>query len=547
MRTLLAAIACGLGAATVSGKVLSPAAQSLFDYSMQVQDLRWDDSYKYIWYSDNGPWSVRFTAWYTAGLLHRNQGNDVNNAKAALENILACQLTENFDSAWYGTFKLSPDQPYPTPDSPLYPPSIYNTYDPNWREFVGSQLVQVVEEFEDLIGADLVGRIEDALEIAAIGAMRRNGSYPTGDNLILGYSNPGIMRALTVGWIGARRENSTFIDFANTQGTQLLELFQDGGENVLGEYNAPTYYGVDTWALAANIKYGPCNATMTTNAGTILTELWKDIADHYNPYLGNMAGPYDRAYTRDMTEHSAILSMYWWGVFGQEYKAGPLPPKGESDFLYDVAQGAALSLIMDVVAAHIDKTTATALQVKGSWEGTRFINKTIHEDLGTSQVRVATSWLSAPLMIGAQQVAETVNRGNQFVPAIVHWASDPSHTPYPYIGFFSLYPTASTISAVAGPNSLVVSYPNTTQAGTGIFTFALSGVAPSWTLGGKHVVNGLEELPCLSVNVTAPGLVKQPVVYGASLRDHLIYNISYAVPPEFEGIPEVKLDIRYTC
>jgi hypothetical protein len=54
---------------------------------MQVNDDRWDDSYKYIWYQDNGPWSVRFTAWYTAGLLYRAQGNDVENAKAAIENM----------------------------------------------------------------------------------------------------------------------------------------------------------------------------------------------------------------------------------------------------------------------------------------------------------------------------------------------------------------------------------------------------------------------------------------------------------------------------
>jgi hypothetical protein len=60
-------------------------AQSLFDYSMSIQDLRWDETYKVVWFNDNGPWSIRFTAWYTAGLLHRNQGDDVENAKAALK------------------------------------------------------------------------------------------------------------------------------------------------------------------------------------------------------------------------------------------------------------------------------------------------------------------------------------------------------------------------------------------------------------------------------------------------------------------------------
>lgn len=46
-------------------------------------------------------------------------------------------MNGDFDSAWYGTFKLAPDEPNPTPNGPLYPPSIYGTYDPNWREFVG--------------------------------------------------------------------------------------------------------------------------------------------------------------------------------------------------------------------------------------------------------------------------------------------------------------------------------------------------------------------------------------------------------------------------
>lgn len=65
----------------------SKAAQSLFDYSMQVSDLRFDDYYKFIWYQEKGEFSTRFTAWYCAGLLHRNQGNDVDNAKAAIANV----------------------------------------------------------------------------------------------------------------------------------------------------------------------------------------------------------------------------------------------------------------------------------------------------------------------------------------------------------------------------------------------------------------------------------------------------------------------------
>jgi hypothetical protein len=63
------------------------AAQDYFDFSMSLADSRYDSSYGYIWYNDNGPWSTRFTAWYIPGLLHRNQGDDVSNAQKALRNL----------------------------------------------------------------------------------------------------------------------------------------------------------------------------------------------------------------------------------------------------------------------------------------------------------------------------------------------------------------------------------------------------------------------------------------------------------------------------
>jgi hypothetical protein len=76
---------------------------------MALNDARFDETYKYIIYEDNGPWSVRFTSWFVPGLLYRDEGNDVENAKQAIVNIISNQLTDNFTAPWYGTFKLSPD------------------------------------------------------------------------------------------------------------------------------------------------------------------------------------------------------------------------------------------------------------------------------------------------------------------------------------------------------------------------------------------------------------------------------------------------------
>lgn len=372
--------------------------------------------------------------------------------------------------------------------------------------------------------------------------MRRNGSYPLDDNLTIAYSNPAMMRALLVGWIGTRLNNSTFIDFAEDQGNKILQLFQLNGANTLSEYNAPTYYGIDTWALGATLAYGPKNASMTKAAAIVLPELWRDLSQHWNAYLGNMVGPYDRAYTRDITMHSSVLSLCFWGLFGHDTL--PQPPKSESDLLFDVAQGAAIALVTPTLRQHILNDVLDTFTKP--FEGERFIKKEIYDDLTGTHKRTTTSWLTKTLMIGAQLLNETVNRGDQFVPAIVHWAGDPDHKPYPLNSFFSLYPSASSIHAVASANKLVVEYPNRTQEGSDVFTFALSNLPLGWTLEGNRV-EGLEGLPCLDVEVDAPGLVKLDVVYGKSLRNHLFYNVSYVVPEGFVGMPRVELGLKYTC
>lgn len=72
---------------SVYNTTLSVSAQDYFDYTMSIGDERFDPSYGYIWYLDNGEWSTRFTSWYIPGLLYRNQGDDLANAEKALRNL----------------------------------------------------------------------------------------------------------------------------------------------------------------------------------------------------------------------------------------------------------------------------------------------------------------------------------------------------------------------------------------------------------------------------------------------------------------------------
>jgi hypothetical protein len=111
------------------------------------------------------------------------------------------------------------------------------SYDPNWREFIGTQLVQVVEEFETLLGPELVNDIENAMAYDAVGAMRRDGTAP--DNLIFACTNPQYMGTLNVGCIGPRLNNQTFIGFAILRALSFTKFFTKNGDDTFGEYNAP--------------------------------------------------------------------------------------------------------------------------------------------------------------------------------------------------------------------------------------------------------------------------------------------------------------------
>lgn len=396
-----------------------------------------------------------------------------------------------------------------------------------------------MEEFSDLIGPQLVDKIVHALEVQAVGTMRRNGTGD--DNLVTAYTNPGLMRAFTVGWVGARKNNQTLIEFANTHATDIYKLFT-AGSNVFGEYNAPTYYGVDIWALAISIKYGPKHQFLTGKALWMLEELWKEIAIQYNAYLGNLAGPYDRANSRDLTQDSAILPLWFWGLLGRS--KAPYPNLRQVNVEYDAAEGASMALVMSTVAQSIPPSVLESLTKAPTSD--RTINKTIWESFDGSGTRYATSWVSRSLMAGGIEQYETTVRSKQFVPAIVHWASDPSHEPYPYNGFFSLYPTASTVKAVATANKLVISYPNATQAGSDSFQFMIVGIPPPWNLAG-NVVSGFSHLPCLKVNASAPGLELLPTTYGSTIYSHYYYNVTYVVPADFKQIPTISFDLEYTC
>lgn len=83
----------------------------LFDQSMSFLDQIYDPNAGYLWWFyyplAAGKHETRSTVWYAAGLLRRNEGDDVDNAVKIITNVIGDQQ-KNVSAQWYGNQLKSP-------------------------------------------------------------------------------------------------------------------------------------------------------------------------------------------------------------------------------------------------------------------------------------------------------------------------------------------------------------------------------------------------------------------------------------------------------
>lgn len=76
--------------------------------------------------------------------------------------------------------------------SKYYPKNIYNSWDPNWRGFIGTTIIVGLEEFGHLIPENTTTYLLESLYNATVGDSYRVGGVDD-DNLYPAYSNPVII------------------------------------------------------------------------------------------------------------------------------------------------------------------------------------------------------------------------------------------------------------------------------------------------------------------------------------------------------------------
>ena len=471
---------------------LAPEASDLLERSVAWMDHYWDAARGLLWgMGEVSDWDgstheayhiVRESAWYAVGLLVRGRTGDAARAVQALEAILACQFDEP-GKVYHGTFYRAPEEPHP-PEPALE----WKHYDPNWREFIITAIAVILSEFEEMLPRPLVDKIDIAMRKAVEGALSRG--------LTARYTNIALMQAQMLVYAGDRLGERGWIGAGEEMGREVHRLFELHG--AFEEYNSPTYYGTDIYALGLWQAY--CSSPELQQMGAEMEEaLWRDIAQFYHADLKNVAGPYDRSYGMDMRRYVALLGEWIWLITGREH--APFPP-------LDAPLGHAGDFCFGpMVAVRAPRVPAHARAHFHTFQGERCVEHL----LAGAPPRKATAWLAEQVMIGAEATSLRDIGQGQFHPATIHWRvpreahGDHEDRPYDRDGGWVRLMAVRPVDAVASPYRLAV-----TSLGPVSFLIACPAVSGSEGSQATRVTPDHWHLPGLDVRIeaSAPGVVE---------------------------------------
>ncbi|MGN6756948.1 MAG: hypothetical protein ACTHMJ_11235 [Thermomicrobiales bacterium] len=417
---------------------------------------------------------VRETAWYATGLLLRAAPGDGERACRALAAVLTHQFDEP-DAVYHGTFARAPEEPHPRVGIGPEPPREWRDYDPNWREFIGTTLILVLQEYEADLPAELVQGIDRALRLAVEGTLARR--------VAAAYTNISLMCAFLLDYAAGRLGEPAWAAQGAALAQEIHRLFR--AHDAFNEYNSPTYYGVDLNALA--LWRGRAPSPLLRDLGADMeARFWRDIARYYHAGLRNMAGPYDRAYGMDMRRYAAVLGLWIWLVTGREQ--APFPDITRPfDHFHDFCFGPLPALLG---AAVPDDARPHFLAFRGE----RDVEQTIEPANG----RVATAWLGERAMFGAETALSRTRSWSQFHPATLHWQAAPGA-----IGWMRLlWRQEGALDARAAQGSLTITCDlGASDDQTLLFEVYAPGATPAAFQSGRWDLPGLP----LTVEANAAG------------------------------------------
>jgi len=430
---------CGLGLAQLTPTLhpmidtSSKNSRELFDESMRLLDASYDPHAHLVLHPHDGGthvhghYLVRESGWYALGLMMRARASDrpadVQRATEILETVLNQQYLDP-QVKWYGTFKRSPEETGPGNHD-----TAFTSYDPNWREFIGTTMEVILIEFPGRLPSELEARMYRAIDAAISGEMHDGRLVPS-------YSNIALMYGALWDFAAVHDNNADWRSRSQAWTEAVYGLFRRYG--TFNEYNAPTYYGVDIYGLALWREYGS-TPRMRRLGRTMEAALWDDLANFYQPELRNIAGPYDRAYGMDMSSYVTVTGVWMRTVLDAAH--APLP-EHPTLTTYQVA---------DLWFAPQVTLLGTRIPNAALVKFRKFIGPhTVHRRIDS--LRVATSWVGGNAIWGSEFTSMTKDSGGktQFHPVDAQW-----RMPDGAIGWIKVT-RSPNIDAVADPDGVTI-------------------------------------------------------------------------------------------
>jgi hypothetical protein len=457
----------------VSPGSMNSDAREQFQMSMDANARLWDENLKLVHspeyvagrrypgsyledfhYFEKCCEKVRETSSYALSLLFRDAPGDRQRAVEALDAVLKEQYVTP-GVRWFGTFKRTPEEPDPIPSAVMW-----RDYDPNWREFIGTNLAMILVEYPDRISPELSQRLYRAIDLAIEGEMAEGRLVPS-------YTNPALMYGALWDFAATHDKRADWKKQSQDWIESVYDLFKK--YNSFYEYNSPTYYGVDLFALALWRDYGSTEH-IRAMGGEMESGLWEDIAAFYQPELHNLAGPYDRSYGMDTETPGGgggggVVELMRYAV---DEQGVPLASHAKRT-------GAGFSCPMAILGTRIPQDALMKLQ---SFQGEHLVRRQI------SDQRIATAWIGKHVIFGGEATskARDVGKKSQFHPVTIQW-----RTPSGEIGWVQVV-QSPMIDATADKQGLTISTTGTIRLrihAKGLVAAQVSQNA--WELPGLHV------------------------------------------------------------
>jgi hypothetical protein len=312
----------------------------------------------------------------------------VDRASATLRAVLALQLDAP-GRPWDGTFPTTAEQPPPPDEGAIE----WLHWDPNWRQFLGSLFALVIERHGSVLAPDLVASLRAAVDRCVAGE--------PADRIPPWYTNPDLMHAWLLGWVGSSSPSTPAAGEARA--LAAVERVRRHGD--VDEYSSPTYDGVDLMAVGLWVAHPPSPLFAALGA-ELLTVLGRRIGTLFHPGLGAMCGPYIRTYGLGLDRYVALVGEWLVAAGVPVSSVLPWPLSAETDHVHDLWSTPLVAALAPVVVPFIELRTDLP-----------------RRHTQTFGPVTADSLLTASVALGAETGRRPEFAREQHVPVTVHHAT----------------------------------------------------------------------------------------------------------------------------